>query len=223
MSKLKKFEDFSSGSENIQESLFDDLGGMLGKVIPFLGTGLTKTIKQKITASLLEKIGVKENSTFSTIIQEVVDSIELKEMPGLLTGENANADFLAPRLAQAVQEYIQRKGLDSLVVPLGVDPNGWMYSTIRESLQGELGKEKLTNFFLGALGSDSIGAEALSKLDPNSKDQLKDTLAQKLAKEYPYKNSGSSSSGSNTSGSKSGFFDTLSSVWDSFTSGAKNS
>jgi hypothetical protein len=223
MSKLKKFEDFSSSSENIQESLFDDLGGMLGKVIPFLGTGLTKTIKQKISAALLEKIGIKENSTFSTIIQEVVDSIELKEMPGLLTGENANADFLAPRLAQAVQEYIQRKGLDSLVVPLGIEPNGWMYSTIRESLQGELGKEKLTNLFLGALGSDSIGAEALSKLDPNSKDQLKDTLAQKLAKEYPYKGSGTNSSSTTGSESKGGFFDTLSSVWDSFTSGAKNS
>ena len=223
MSRLKKFEDFSTNTEHLQESLFDGLEGILGKVIPFLGTGLTKTIKQKISASLLEKIGVKENSVFSTIIQEVVDSIELKEMPGLLTGDNANADFLAPRLAQAVQEYIQRKGLDSLVVPLGVNPNGWMYSTIREGLQGELGKEKLTSFFLGALGSDSIGAEALSKLDPSSKDQLKDTLAQKLAKEYPYKNSRTGSSGSKSSGSGGGFFDTLSSVWDSFTSGAKNS
>lgn len=223
MSKLKKFEDFSSSSENIQESLFDDLGGMLGKVIPFLGPGVTKTIKQKIAATLLEKMGIKENSIFSTVIQEVVDSIELKEMPGLLTGENANADFLAPRLAQAVQEYIQRKGFDSLVVPLGVDPNGVMYTILRESVQNKVGEERLTKFFLQVLGSDSIGSEALSKLDPNSKEQIKDTLAQKLAKEYPYKGSGTNSSSTTGSESKGGFFDTLSSVWDSFTSGAKNS
>lgn len=216
MSKIKKFEDFSYESEPIQEGFMDDVTGVIGKMIPFLGTGFIKTVKQKLAATLLEKLGILENSAASVIVQELVDSIELKEMPGLLTGENANAEFLAPRLAQAVQEYIQRKGFDSLYVPFGIDPNGWLASTIRESFQEEIGKERLTAFFLRALGGESVGKEVLNKLDPKSKEQFKDALTQQLSKEYPIK--GKEGSGSSQSG---GFMDTLGSIWDGFVGGAK--
>jgi hypothetical protein len=215
MSKIKKFEDFSYDSEPIQEGFMDDVTGVIGKMIPLLGTGFIKTVKQKLAATLLEKLGILENSAASVIVQELVDSIEIKEMPGLLTGENANAEFLAPRLAQAVQEYIQRKGFDSLYVPFGIDPNGWLASTIRESFQEEVGKERLTEFFLNALGGESVGKDVLNKLDPKSKEQFKDALTQQLAKQYPTKAEGSGSSDSG------GFMNTLGAIWDGFVGGAK--
>jgi hypothetical protein len=210
MSNIKKFEDFPYNQESVNEGFLDDVTSIIGKMVPFLGTGFIKTIKQKLAATLLEKLGIMENTAASTIIQELVDAIEVKEMPGLLTGENANAEFLAPRLAQAVQEYIQRKGFDSLYVPFGIDPNGWLASTIREGFQEEVGKERLTKFFLKALGGEPIGKELVNKLDPKDKNQIKDALSRQLAKEYPTKSK---------SGSESGFMDTVGSIWDKFTGG----
>ena len=58
MSKIKKFEDFSYESEPIQEGFMDDVTGVIGKMIPFLGTGFIKTVKQKLAATLLEKLGI---------------------------------------------------------------------------------------------------------------------------------------------------------------------
>jgi hypothetical protein len=211
MSNIKKFEDFPYDPSPINEGFLDDVTGIMGKIIPFLGTGFIKTIKQKLAATLLEKLGILENTAASTIVQELVDSIEVKEMPGLLTGENANAEFLAPRLAQAVQEYIQRKGFDSLYTPFGIDPNGWLASTIREGFQEELGKEKLTNFFLKVLGSEPIGKDLISKLDSKNKDKFKDALSQQLAKEYPTKVKSSSGSG---------FMSSMGSFWDSLMGGS---
>lgn len=205
MSNIKKFEDFVHNSSTVNEGFLDDITNVVGRMIPLLGTGFIKTIKQKLAATLLEKLGINENTPASTVVQELVDSIEIKEMPGLLTGENANAEFLAPRLAQAVQEYIQRKGFDSLYVPFGVNPNGWLASTIREGLQEEVGKERLTNFFLKALGGESLGKEIVGKLDDKSKEQLKDAFSQQLAKEYPTKTSNSEES--------KGIMDTLGSIW----------
>lgn len=213
MSNIKKFEDFTYDSNPVNEGFLDDVTTVIGRMIPMLGTGFVKTIKQKLSATLLEKLGINENTPASTVVQELVDSIEIKEIPGLLTGENANAEFLAPRLAQAVQEYVQRKGFDSLYVPFGINPNGWMASTIRESLQEEIGKEKLTNFFLKALGGESIGKEIVGKLDDKSKEQFKDAFSQQLAKEYPTKTTSSGESG--------GIMDTLGSIWDGIVGGKK--
>jgi len=212
MSNIKKFEDFPYDPSPINEGFLDDVTSIIGKMVPFLGTGFIKTIKQKLAATLLEKLGIMENTAASTIVQELVDSIEVKEMPGLLTGENANAEFLAPRLAKAVQEYIQRKGFDSLYAPFGIDPNGWLASTIRESFQEEVGKERLTNFFLKALGSEPVGRDLIGKLDDKSKDQFKDALSQQLAKEYPTK--------VKSEGGSKGFMDTVGSIWDSFLGGS---
>lgn len=187
MSKIKSFEDFSHDSNKVNEDLISDVNSIFGRMLPLLGTGFVKTVKQKLAASLLEKLGISENTEASTIIQEVVDAIEIKEIPGLLTGKNANAQFLAPRLAQAVQEYIQRKGFDSLYTQFGIMPNGWLASIIRESLQERMGKENLTKFFLKVLGEEPVGKDVINKLDDESKEKMKDALSQQLVKEYPEK------------------------------------
>lgn len=187
MSKIKSFEDFSHDSNKVNEDLISDVNSIFGRMLPLLGTGFVKTVKQKLAASLLEKLGISENTEASTIIQEVVDAIEIKEIPGLLTGKNANAQFLAPRLAQAVQEYIQRKGFDSLYTQFGIMPNGWLASIIRESLQERMGKENLTKFFLKVLGEEPVAKDVMNKLDAESKEKMKDVLSQQLVKEYPEK------------------------------------
>lgn len=205
MTKIVKLEEF----QVIDESL--SMGELLfGKVLPFMGEGFMKTLKQKIAAILMEKIGILEDSKFSIIIQELVDSIPVKDIPGLMTGEKANAEYLAPKLAQAVQEYIQRKGLDSLFEPFGIDPNGWMASTIREGLQSEIGQDRLEAFFISALGGEKILSGALAKLDPSDKRAVDSALVQQAAKAYPTKKEGSYSS---DKGSKPGVMDTLSAIW----------
>jgi hypothetical protein len=210
MTKIVKLDEFNHMNEDLSmgEILF-------GKVLPFMGEGFIKTLKQKIAATLMEKIGILEDSKFSIIIQELVDSIPVKDIPGLITGEKANAEYLAPKLAQACQEYIQRKGLDSLFEPFGIDPNGWLASTVREGLQSELGQEKIEAFFIAALGGEKLLTGALSKLDPEDKRAVDSALVQQAAKMYPTKVNGTESKES-----KGGMMDTLSSIWSGFLSGA---
>ena len=134
-----------------------------------------------------------------------------------MTGEKANAEYLAPKLAQAVQEYIQRKGLDSLFEPFGIDPNGWMASTIREGLQSEIGQDRLEAFFISALGGEKVLSGALSKLDPSDKRAVDSALVQQAAKVYPTKRERSSEDGKDSGG---GVMDTLSAIWGGLLQGA---
>jgi len=213
MTKIVKLNEFEEVNENLTmgEILF-------GKVLPFLGEGFIKTLKQKIAAILMEKIGILENSKFSIIIQELVDSIPAKDLPGLITGEKANAEYLAPKLAQACQEYIQRKGLDSLFEPFGIDPNGWLASTVREGIQSEIGQERLEAFFISALGGERLLTGALAKLDPEDRKAVDSALVQQAAKSYPTQIK--KESGQGNSGSGLGVMDTLSSIWSGLLSGA---
>jgi hypothetical protein len=213
MTKIIKLNEFEEVNENLTmgEVLF-------GKVLPFLGEGFIKTLKQKIAAILMEKIGILEDSKFSIIIQELVDAIPAKDLPGLMTGEKANAEYLAPKLAQACQEYIQRKGLDSLFEPFGIDPNGWLASTVREGIQSEIGQDKLEAFFVSALGGERLLTGALAKLDPEDKKAVDSALVQQAAKAYPtqVKNTAVQSK----TGSGLGVMDTLSSIWSGLLSGS---
>lgn len=213
MSKIVKLNEFESTNENLT------MGELLfGKVLPFMGEGFIKTLKQKIAAILMEKIGILEDSKFSIIIQELVDAIPAKDIPGLMTGEKANAEYLAPKLAQACQEYIQRKGLDSLFEPFGIDPNGWLASTIREGLQSEIGQDKLEAFFISALGGEKLLTGALAKLDPKDKEAVNSALVQQAAKMYPTKAEGKGAS--MPSDKSGGVMDTLSAIWGGFLQGA---
>jgi hypothetical protein len=213
MTKIVKLDEFEHINEELSMSEL-----LFGKVLPFMGEGFIKTLKQKIAAILMEKIGILEDSKFSIIIQELVDSIPVKDVPGLITGEKANAEYLAPKLAQACQEYIQRKGLDSLFEPFGVDPNGWLASTIREGLQSELGQEKLEAFFISALGGERLLTGALAKLDPEDKRAVDSALVQQAAKMYP--SEVKKGSNPNNAGGGDGMMGTLSAIWGGLLSGA---
>ena len=200
MERIKKLKDFSLNEDF-------SLSGLLSSVLPSLGQGFIKTLKQKIVGSLLDKFGILEDSTLSVLVQEFVDTIPVADIPKIITGDNVNVEYFAPKLAEFVQDTVQRKGLDTIAKGIGIDPTGWIYSTIRNTIQGQMGKEKLTKFFLEVLGGeDSVGQSALMDLDPKSKDSLN----QIIRKKYSLK--GSSQGEKNIKsgdGSKPSFWDSL--------------
>ena len=212
MSRIIKDFDSFSGEKTNESFQFSDLGGFFNGLLGFAGEGLRKTIKQKVAAKLMEQIGVEENSNMSVILQEVVDQIPISDYPKLLTGEKANVEYLAPMMAKALQEFIQRKGLDTLATQMGIKPTGWLYSTLREGLQSEKGKKMIEDALVQAFGGPgakgSIGMDAIAALDPNDKSQLSSIAREKASQFY-----GKSGNVSKPEGNR-GAMDYLSTFWD---------
>ena len=215
---IKDFDSFS-GEETNEAFQFSDLGGFFNGLLGFAGEGLRKTIKQKVAAKIMEQIGVEENSNMSVIVQEVIDQIPIEDYPKLLTGEKANVEYLAPMMAKALHEFIQRKGLDTLATQMGIKPTGWLYSTLREGLQSDKGKMIIENALIEAFGGPgakgSVGRDALASLNPSDKSQLSSIAKNKASQLYGKSNSASQS------GNK-GAMDYLSTFWNSL-SGKKES
>ena len=212
---IKDFDSFSNNPVNEDFSL-GKLGDIFGGLLNFAGEGLKRTIKQKVAAGLMEKLGIAENSTLSVLIQEVIEKIELKDYPDLLTGEKANVEYFAPLMAKAIQEFIQRKGIDTLASELGIKPNGWLYSTIREGLLSEKGKAAIESTLVSAFGgrdaSGSIARDAISNLDQKDKLKISDALGKKIKEIH-----GESTSPDMTSGKSKGFGDYISSFLSALT------
>jgi len=211
MSRIIK--DFDSFSDNNVNESWEDFGNFFTNIFGFAGEGLRKTIKQKVAAKLMEQIGVKENSNMSAIVQEVIDQIPISDYPKLLSGENANVEYLAPVLAKSLQEFIQRKGLDSLAEQMGIEPTGWLYSTLREGLQSERGRAIIENALVEAFGGPnakgSLGMEAISDLDSRDKQELVNAARNKAAQIHGKPNTVAQQ------GQNKGMGDYLSSFWHS--------
>ena len=174
MSKIKRLDEFVNEDWS--------LTGILSSVLPSLGTGFTKTVKQKLAASLMDVIGIKPDTMLSTLLQEFVDQIPVADIPEIISGEKGGAEYFAPKMAAFVQETVQRKGMDTFAEKLGIDPNnGWLYPILRETLQGEIGKEKLTKFFLSLFDSskENIGDSAVKMLDPYNREKITNALKKK--------------------------------------------
>jgi len=197
---IKDFNTFKEDQINEGFSL-SDIGGFFSGVLGFAGEGLRKTIKQKVAASLMERLGVEENSVFSTLIQEVVDQIPVKDYPKLFTGEKANVEYLAPMMSKAIQELIQRKGIDGIAQQLGLKTDGWLFSIIREGIQSESGRENIENMLISAFGGKnakgSVARDVISTLDPEDKDKLANVVKKKADKFYGKSSADKAESGSN--------------------------
>jgi hypothetical protein len=178
------------GSFTESEKINEDFswGNLISGALDLGGEGLRKTIKEKIAASIMEKFGILDDSIFSGLIQEVVDAIPVKDYPGIIMGEKANVDYLAPFMVQAIGEFVERKGLDTFAESLGLDPRGWLYSTIANSLQTERGKETLKNLFVEAFGGKgaqgSVARDAISGLPQRDKVKISDSVKKKLSTLY---------------------------------------
>ena len=229
---VKNFDSFSDENRINEIWGLDDIKGMIGKVIPTLGEGFTKTLKQKLAATLMSKLGILEKSDLSAIVQEIVDSVPVADIPDIISGKKTDGAYWAPIAAQSIQEFIQRKGIDSLFEKIGVDPDGWIASTIRESMQTQLGKDKLEKMIIfafdGAIGkgkdSVSLGSSTLDSLDPEHKDQLTSAFSKSAGQLRPTYSTfvddrGKTIDNSKSSSSKGG--DNIMDLFSSFLGGDK--
>jgi len=178
---IKSIDSFPSVNE---EFGFLDV---LSKGVEFIGTGISNTIKQKITAYLLEYLGIREESPLSVILQEVVEEIEISEYYGIISGKNVSMDFFIPKFAEALVEFLQRTGFDGIAESIGIEKTGWLYSVARESISEKLSESEnlkkdievlLNSVFNSSKGSgrkleDFINPQKISKgLDASDRESL---------------------------------------------------
>jgi hypothetical protein len=181
-------KDLNTFSE--ETSLNEDFswGNLLSGALDFAGEGVRKTIKEKIAASIMETFGIMENSLLSAFVQEIVEKIPVKDYPGIIMGEKANVDYLAPIMVEAMDEFIERKGFDALAEQLGIEPNGWLYRIIVNGIQSPSGKEKLKQMFVEAFGgkdaTGSVARDAISSLPVKDKKLISDNVKKKLSSYY---------------------------------------
>jgi len=182
---VKDFDSFSN-KEQIHEDF--DIMGVLGKTIGYLGDGLIDTLKQKYIAGLLEKLGIKEDSLASEFVQQVFSSIDVKEWPGILTGDNDNAKFFIPKIAEAIQFTLERKGFEGITDMIGLDRSGLIMRTLINSIQDKAtGKDKIEKFLFELMGDGSIAAGAVKSLDKKDKQQFADAFSKVASKKVNYK------------------------------------
>jgi hypothetical protein len=193
MARIQKLKDYKINEEF-------DWSGVLGSVFPMLGHAFQDTIKTKISAALMEKIGLSEGSLLSAFVQEFVAEIPVGDYPSILSGNNMNGDYWAPKLSDFARRFVERKGIDTIAEKMGIKPNGLASTYFRNLLLSKEGQDKLTSMFAQILGSAQIGKEALSNLSSSDKTKLSDVLSQRMGQTY--RNTGNTS-GTSTSTSSS--------------------
>ena len=180
----KIIKDLNTFSEELRINEEFNLGNLLSGALDFAGEGLRRTIKEKIAASIMEIVGVEENSLLSGLVQEVVEEIPVKDYPSILAGDKANVEYLAPHIVVAIEKFIERKGFDPIAEKIGIDPRGWLYKTIINGVQSPEGREKLKLMLIDAFGGKnakgSVARDAISSLLPGQKEQLSDSVKKQI-------------------------------------------
>jgi hypothetical protein len=190
---VKDFDSFYN-EEPIHEDF--DIMGLLGKTIGYLGDGFIDTIKQKFAAMLMEKLGIREKSIASEFVQQVVSSIDMKEWPGILSGENDNKKFFIPKIAEAIQYTLERKGFEGIANSIGLESEGLIMRTLINTIQNKAtGKAKIEKFLFDLFGDENVGGNIISSLDSKDKQQFSDALSKAASKKVNYKPGSSNSDG----------------------------
>lgn len=186
MSRIIKDLNTFSKESRLNEDF--SLGSVFSDVLDFGGEGLRKTVKEKAAAFILEKIGISEDSVLSGLVQQLVDAIPFADYPQIISGEKANVDYLAPKLVQALDEFIQKKGFDQIAEKLGIENKGMLYNIIINGIQSPEGKERLKSILVQAFGGKdakgSVFKDAISGLPKSDKDKISDGVKKKLSVMY---------------------------------------
>ena len=182
--RVKSFDEFNSGELTEASSSvfsFDFLGNLFTKGLDAFSDGL----KGKVTAFLMEKLGISEGSIFSKLVQNFVETIPVADYYAILFKGKVSAPYLAPKAAQATLEFLQEKGVDGIADALGVsDKNGLLYRTISEALTNQTTqqnfKKSMENFFLQLFGgiSETSVEDFQKSLSSSEKSQLSNSLVQ---------------------------------------------
>ena len=171
---MSKFIKDFDGFVNEENSFIDSIGSVFSN----LGQGFTDTIKKKITAAMLSRLGIKEDGVFTVFVQEFVDEIPIKDYPMFLTGD-FDMKYWAPKIVNSFMGFISREGLDPLIEKMGFEKTGWIASTLRETLQNEMKKEKfekgLINFLLSFSG-EGMGDEINKSLSTGDREKISSSL-----------------------------------------------
>jgi hypothetical protein len=196
---------------------------MLGGAIDFFGPGAASAVEQKLVEFLLNKLGIKPDTTASMLIQEVVEAIPAEDYLDILSGKKLNMAYLNPYLAEALTDSIKRKGLDTIIRPIaetfGLDPNGLLMRTLSESFESlgeaEL-KARISSLIAFLSGIEFSAGEYVSTLDDDTKKQLSSGIGKALSAKGPLQSKKAKELKATTldrgdeSGFLSGFFDMFS-------------
>lgn len=144
MSKgIIKYSDFQPDIE-IEESpvINEGVEDYIIKGLGLLGDGFGNMVKQKVIAYLLEFLKIKEKSPISKLFQEIFEEIDVDEYYGIISGKYSNWDFFIPKIADGLIGFLQRSGFDEIAESLGIESDGYLYSTIREAIEESLSKKQ---------------------------------------------------------------------------------
>lgn len=146
---------------------FDTVTNLFGKGID----AISDVVKGKVVAVLLSKLGIKEGTIFSKLVENFVETIPVGDYYSIMFKGKASAPYLAPKAAQATIEFLMEKGVDGVAENLGVEKDGLIYRTISEMITNETTRENFKNslekFFLEIFGG----------LEPTSVEQFKKDLS----------------------------------------------
>lgn len=165
---VKSFSEFINKPVN-EADLFswDTVTSLFGKGLD----AVSDVLKGKVIAVLLSKLGIKEGTIFSKLVENFVETIPVGDYYSLMFKGKASASYLAPKAAQATIEFLMEKGVDGVAENLGVEKDGLIYRTISEMVTNETTRENfkktLEKFFLEIFGG----------LEPTSVEQFKKDLS----------------------------------------------
>jgi len=209
MSNIKKLKEFQ-----INEDF--NFGGFFSNLFSVMGTGFKDTIRTKITAALLEKLGLMEGSLLSSFVQNFVTEIPMGDIPKILSGDNLNSTYWAPKLADSLRRFVEQKGIDTVAASMGIKTTGLAFTFLRNMLLSKEGQDKMVKAFEELLGSAHIGKEAVENLSSNDKEKLTNALSQRLGQSYTSSQvSPSTGASRGDSGSSDGIWGALQRIWNS--------
>jgi hypothetical protein len=159
------------------------------------GDAVQRQIKQKVTAYLLERLGIEEKSKLSRVVQEVVEEIPISDYYEIISGES-DAEYWSPKLAKAFKGFILSEGFNTIAESWGINSTGFLYGTIKEALEeffsnSEYQKE-FTAFISTLISPNFGGDEKLSgyKYDSGKQDfksQIEEYVKGKKPSQQPSK------------------------------------
>jgi len=188
MKKVQNFDEFTSSkvNENILGDFFSGTTNFLGNFFTKGWGAFTDVLKNKVTAYLLQYLGIGENTILSQLVQQMVEQFDVKDYWAILFNGKADAKYLAPKAAKATQEFLIKEGLDGIAEKLGVtDKNGYLFKTISEYIQNETTTgnfpKTLENFYLQLFGSAPTNSakDFVDKLSPSEKSKIKTEVVTK--------------------------------------------
>lgn len=190
---IKNFDDFQN-EKGLDES------NMFSSLFSKATTAVTDVITTKITAYLLNLLGISEKSIFSTLVQEFIEQIPIKDYITVFFGRKVDSNYLAPKAADATMEFLTREGFDGIAKNLGIEEDGFIYRTITEMISNEVKskefREKLEKFYFEAFNTFGFGGEFIDTFSRTEKTKVANEF-QKLASKQAEEIKGSSSQDQN--------------------------